>query len=53
MKPETFDGVLSKVCGFATSVAADAFPPPPLPLAPPTCAVNAAICSCSYYMMAG
>jgi len=44
MNPETFDDVLSKVCGFAISVAADV-PPTPLPAAPPTCAINAAICS--------
>jgi len=31
MNSETFDGVLSKVCGFATLVAAGAPPPTPLP----------------------
>jgi len=45
MNPETFDGVLSKVCGFATLVAANVPFPTPLPAAPPTYAVNAAICS--------
>ena len=48
---ETFDGVLSKVCGFATSVTADALSP--LSAAPPTCAVNTAIYSCSCRIMAG
>ena len=42
---ETFNDVLSKVCSFATSVAATA-PPPILLSAPsPIYAVNTAICS--------
>jgi len=45
MNPETFNGVPSKVCGFATSVAGDVPPPAPLPAPPPTCVVNAAIYS--------
>jgi len=49
---ETFDGVLSKVCGFTTSVAA-AVPPPTLLSAPsPTYTVNATICSWSCPIMA-
>ena len=35
MNLETFDSVLSKVCGFATLVAADTPPPTPLPAASP------------------
>ena len=45
MNLETFDSVLSKVCSFATSVAADVPPSTPLPAAPPICAVSTAICS--------
>jgi len=44
MNLETFNGVPSKVCGFATSVAANVPPPTLLPAAASTYAVNAAIC---------
>jgi len=42
--PETFNAVLSKVYGFATSVAFAAPPPALFSALSPTYAVNTAIC---------
>ena len=49
MNPETFDNVLLKICGLATSVT-----PPPLPANNTLiCVCCAASCSCSCYMIVG